>query len=182
MKSLELNWIRKKVDKSIPIPEVVYHPLDKAGGKYYQPNNCELYDPDGKPYLMRYGVIVIDPEYEPFQSTIAHEWRHHWQYYNGIKFDISPIDLFDNFDYDTALLKYFTESNTEQDAVRFQYKHVGFFGEYEEWEKSLYPVLKDLMVHPIITYGNTTLNKQKIHSCSSISRYPYKIDQKTRRV
>ena len=124
MKSLELNWLRKKVDKSIPIPEVVYHPLENAGGQYYSPNSDdELYDPDGKPYSMRYGVIVINPEYGPYQSTIAHEWRHHWQHYNGFEFEISPTRLFDEFDYDTALLKYFTESNTEWDAVRFQYKY-----------------------------------------------------------
>jgi len=151
MKSLELNWIRKKVDKSIPMPEVVYHSLDKAGGKYYPPDkNHELYDPDGKPYHMRYGVIVINPEYEPFQSTIAHEWRHHWQHYHGIEFKISP--RVDDENYNETLLNYFTGSKTEWDAVRFQYEHVGFLGEYKEWEKLLYPVLKDLMPKKVWVY------------------------------
>jgi hypothetical protein len=177
MKSLELNWIRKKVDKSIPIPEVVFHPLDGCAGKYYHPEKYELYDLDGKPYLMRYGVIVVNPECELVQTTIAHEWRHHWQYYNGIEFEISP--RVDNEDYDKSLLKYFTGSKTEFDAIRFECKYTGIF---PEWEKPLYSILKDLMVHPIITYGNTTLNKQKIHSRGSTSRHSHKAHKKARRV
>jgi len=155
MKSIELNWIRKKVDKSIPMPEVVFHSMDGCSGRYYSPEKYELYDPDGKPYLMRYGVIVIDPKFENYASMIlAHEWRHHWQYYHGIEFEISP--RVNNENYNETLLNYFTGSKTEWDAVRFEYKYSGIF---PEWEKPLYPVLKDLMVHPIITYGNTTLNK-----------------------
>ena len=152
MKSLELNWLRKKVDKSIPIPEVVYHPLENAGGQYYPPDNYELYDPDGKPYSMRYGVIVIDPEYKPYQSTIAHEWRHHWQEFNGIKYD-TP-EYVDDDDYCKQVKKYYSTSKAELDALRFQYKYAGFDGPYKEWEEMLYPILKDLMVNPIITYGN----------------------------
>lgn len=155
MKSFELNWVRLRCDKSIPMPEVVYHPLDNASGQYYHPENNELYDVDGRPYSMRYGVIVINPECELIHTTIAHEWRHHWQYYHGIEPEIS-ISKVDNENYDESLLKYFTDSRTEWDAIRFEYKYAGTF---PKWERPLYSILKDLMVHPIITYGNKPLKK-----------------------
>ena len=139
-KSFELNWVRLKCDKSIPMPEVVFYSLDDCAGKYYHPENHELYDVDGKPYHMRYGVIVVDPDTPLIHTTIAHEWRHHWQYYHGIEFEISSI--VDNESYNESLLQYVTGSKTELDAIRFEYKYAGT---YPEWEKPLYSVLKDLM-------------------------------------
>lgn len=178
MKSLELNWIRKKVDKSIPTPEVMFYPLDGCSGKYYSPDTKnEIFDLDGKGYWMRYGVLVINPEIPMVDSIIAHEWRHHWQYYHGIEFEISPS--VDHENYYESLVKYFTNSKTEKDAVRFECKYTGV---YPEWEKPLYDILKDLMVHPVITYGNTTPNKQKVYSRSSVSRHSHSANKKARRV
>ena len=182
MKSLELNWIRRKCDKSIPMPEVVYYPLSHASGKYYHPEDRnELYDADGMPHSMKYGVIVINSNSIMMNTTIAHEWRHHWQYYNGIEFEIgNPPDAnLKKEEYEKGLKKYFTDSKTEWDAIRFEYKYAGT---YPEWEKPLYHILKDLMVHPLITYGNTTLNKQKIHSRSSVGRHSYTTNKKARRI
>ena len=129
MKSLELNWIRRKVDKTIPMPEVVFHPLYNVGGKYYWPNKYELYDMDGKPHSMKNGVIVINPAYyEYVEPIIAHEWRHHWQCFNGIKFESSSVNLTNTkIEYSKLIFKYFTTSKIEMDALRFQYKHAGLY-------------------------------------------------------
>ena len=157
MKSLELNWIRRKCDKSIPMPDVMFYPLADASGRYYPPKNREMYDFNGKPYHMRYGVIVINPEYDNIDSTIAHEWRHHWQHFHGIKFEISSLTMFKELEYNESLLKYFTESKTELDALRFEYKYAGI---HDGWEEILHPILKDLIIKPIITYGNNTFNNR----------------------
>lgn len=155
MKSLELNWIRKKVDKTIPMPEVMFYPLTGASGKYYTPRRSELFDLDGKPHDMRYGVIVINPKYNKTESTIAHEWRHHWQHFHGIKFEISDLKTFGKIKFSQSLINYFRTSKTEKDALRFQYQHAGI---HDGWEQILYPFLKDLIINPTITYGNNTIS------------------------
>jgi len=182
MKSLELNWIRRKVDKTIPIPEVMYFPFVGVSGRYYHPSlKNEIFDNDGKPYSMKYGVIAINSNYTDknvVEGMIAHEWRHHWQYFNGVKMDVSPLDLFSKMNYKEALIKYFTTSKTEFDAIRFQYEH-SFI--YDVWEKILFDLIKDLHVKPIITYGNNTLssNKPKIQSRNPIVGYSYSFNKKT---
>lgn len=184
MKSLELNWIRKKVDKTIPMPEVIFWPLTTCSGKYYPPEEGhEIFDLDDRPHSMCYGAIIVNPEFgdEETQHTIAHEWRHHWQYYHGIDFGKSPIKAFDTMEYEDALLKYFTTSDTELDALRFQYKYSGV---HDLWEEVLLHLINDLRVKQITTYGNTTLkfNKQAVHSRGSASRHSHKAHKKARRV
>ena len=110
MKSLELNWIRKKVDKTIPIPEMMFFPFsDGRAGSYYTPSpKNEIYDVDGKPYSLIHGAIVVSSKYDSGaqKNIIAHEWRHHWQLHQ-----FGPKFVHDN-------LKRF-----EKDASRFEHKH-----------------------------------------------------------
>ncbi len=168
MKSLELNWIRKKVDKSIPLPEVIFFPLtdDKVGSYYCPTPNNEIYDIEGKSYSLKYGAIVVSSRYDNKvqRNIIAHEWRHHWQYYHGIKFEIPKCNVTqitkDNYN-DMAKL-YFTTSKTELDALRFSYVHAGFLSNYEPWEELFYDLIKDLrVIKPIITYGKDKYYEQR---------------------
>jgi hypothetical protein len=175
MKSLELNWIRKKVDKTIPIPEVMFFPFgDGRAGSYYHPNpKNEIFDIDGKPHSMKYGVIVLNPKYinDYAEEHIAHEWRHHWQCFNGMEFEDGSYLPSKSSTYEQSLWDYFTGSKLEMDALRFQYKYAGV---NDIWEETLYPLIKDLRIRPIITYANNTLNsKPKIQSCSSIIRHSH---------
>jgi hypothetical protein len=151
MKSLELNWIRN-VDRTIPMPEVMYFPFTDAAGRYYNPElGKEIYDADGKPFSLKYGVIAVSSKFpELIEETIAHEWRHHWQFFNGFKFDVSPINLFKKFSYEEALIRYFATSKTEMDALRFQYQYSTV---HDFWEEILFGFIQDLHVKPIITYG-----------------------------
>ena len=139
-KSIELNWIRRRVDKSIPIPEVVFFPLEDAAGRYYPSVlGNEIYDIDGHPHSLKYGVIVISTFWEDeIESTIAHEWRHHWQWFHGIEFEINKFKD-ETLGYDKALKEYFITSKTELDALRFEHKYAGV----SEYHKEL---LKDLLV------------------------------------
>lgn len=156
MKSLELNWIRKKVDRTIPMPEVMYFPFTDAGGRYYRPQKGWMFDGDMRPHSMKYGVIVVSPLCsDNVEATIAHEWRHHWQYFHGVKFDATPVNIFQTMAYEKALVKYFKSSRMEMDALRFQYKHSTI---HEAWEELLFNFIKDLHTTPIITYGNNPIN------------------------
>jgi hypothetical protein len=141
---LELNWIRRKSDKSLAMPLVIFDKLDFAGGLYcYPEKKGEFHSTDGKSYSLKDGAILVNTMHDDAESTIAHEWRHHYQYHTGQSIGHSFITLFDKFDYNTALLKYFTLSKTENDALRFQYQYsqIG-----ECWEQILHPLIKDLKV------------------------------------
>jgi len=139
MKSLELNWIRKKCDKTLVMPEVMFLEIDYAG-MYIHPEECEYYDTDGHPFYAGNGLIIVDTRYpEDVESTIAHEWRHHWQLFNGFKLEASDWDVeIDDNDYNDHLIKYFTSSKFEMDALRFQYKY-SFID--PSWEELLYQYL-----------------------------------------
>jgi hypothetical protein len=154
MKSLELNWIRKRVDKTIPLPEVVY--LPDIAGRYYSPDKQnELYDFGGKPYSMKYGVIVINSKLDndAQRLNIAHEWRHHWQKYNGFPFSTPKYSSHQVSNNYKLARQYFLTSISELDALRFSYKYVGFVGAYKPWEELFYDLIRDLRVKRIITYG-----------------------------
>jgi hypothetical protein len=119
MKSLELNWVRNE-DKSLVLPEVHFSDIDNVGGYYIPASDGEVLI-DDRYYDKRNGVIVISSQYpDDIPSVLAHEWRHHWQHFQGWKYDgigwDSPVN------YDAAIYDYFTQSYSEFDAFRFQCK------------------------------------------------------------
>ena len=166
MKSLELNWIRRKVDKTIPFPEVLFFPFTSGrAGSYYNPSpKNEIYDIDGKPHSLKYGAIVVSSKYDNKvqKNIIAHEWRHHWQYFKGIEKETPKCKAtqITKENYNDIARLYFTTSKTELDALRFSYIHAGFLSNYEPWEELFYDLIKDLRVKPIMTYGNQALNNK----------------------
>lgn len=188
IKSLETNWIRKKTDKTLPIPEIMEYPLSGCGGQYYHPvPNAEIYTLKGKPLSMRYGVIVICSGYDDDVKAgiIAHEWRHHMQHYSGIKYETPKCRSNDVIGekYNSFARQYFLTSHSEMDALRFQYKHVGFLGLYKPWEELFYDFVKDLHVKPIISYANNKpIIEQNIFARSSSVRYSYSFNEETRRI
>ncbi len=158
MKSLETNWIRRKTDKTLPIPEIMEYPLIGSGGGYYSPNlSAEIFTSTGKPISMKYGVIVVGNKYEDDvkMAIIAHEWRHHMQYYAGFKYDEPECNSYEakGKEYDKVARQYFSSSIAEMDALRFQYKHAGFLGNYEPWMELFYDFVEDLHIKPIISYA-----------------------------
>jgi hypothetical protein len=137
MKSLELNWIRN-VDKSLVIPEVVFSYDNKISGRYYDPSKDEI-EIDGSYYDLDFGLIEISVYSSDIESTLAHEWRHHWQVCNGWNTDyIFKWPLNCCYEYDKCIFKYFTENKHELDALKFEYKHSRI---YDYWEELLYEYL-----------------------------------------
>lgn len=117
MRSIELGWLAKG-DKSLFLPELVFAEIP-TGGCYHAPEHGvnEEYGCDA-----RKGIIVVSTLYgsEVVAATLAHEWRHHWQWWSGIKFDYVP--WIGEEDYDSELRAYFKRSSTERDALRFEMK------------------------------------------------------------
>lgn len=118
LSSLELNWVRN-VDKSMVVPEVVFESLSDRGGYYLRPTREEVYI-EGRYYDRQRGMIVIGTKYpRNFASVLAHEWRHHWQFCHGWKYDgigLSGVHA----DYDTGIRDYFWKSWSEADAFKFE--------------------------------------------------------------
>lgn len=126
-RSLELNWLRRH-DRSLVVPEVLFLPQPETntgkscGGFYAKPENQEWFI-GGQFVDGRFGVIVIgtdDPELIP--GAIAHEWRHHWQLFNGMPLDSARQyeGCFAGRTYEAGIKNYFTHFKSERDALIFQ--------------------------------------------------------------
>lgn len=117
----EVNWLRK-YDRSLVVPEVVFTPKlvlaghGEVGGAYYHPARGELLV-DGKAIDRAFGVIVVSLV-SNLPATIAHEWRHHWQWHRGVSFDHRRWR--EEILYEDAIREYFQGSSSELDALRFQ--------------------------------------------------------------
>ena len=121
--SLEIGWLAKK-EKWLPMPEVVLcEGLDVAGCYIGPSENPQLYGD----YLVRpsRGTILAADygEAMPLAGTIAHEFRHHWQKWKGIKFDGMGWANQKGKSYTEAIVEYFLGSVTEMDALLFELKY-----------------------------------------------------------
>ena len=125
MRSIELGWIARRA-KDLPLPNIVFtSKLPDCGGCYYKPQHGGVYV-DLVRYDLSHGLIVIaDDGDDHTGSTIAHEWRHHWQLFNlG---DCKAIGwgsvLASSVNYEAAIKRYYRGSSTEMDALLFQHKY-----------------------------------------------------------
>jgi hypothetical protein len=131
-----MDWIRRKIDKQLRSPGLVYNPTIEYGGLYYSPQSGGYLNYDGIDHDMIHGLIVIGDTADE-AGTIAHEWRHHWQHFNGIPYDGVTFNF--NNDYQSEVIRYFSSSKAELDALRCEYKYATI---HEEWECWLYDLLK----------------------------------------
>lgn len=94
MRSIELNWLARK-SKWLRLPK-----LKMISGGFHE-STC-YFRPDKKVYTFPWGVdsgpngiIVINTDTrsssELLREALAHEWRHHMQYFSGIKLGESGI-------------------------------------------------------------------------------------------
>lgn len=119
--NLELNFVAK-YDKTIIVPVIVFANYIGLRGQYLNPERNECYDSDGHSYDMNKGVIVVNPTLandNEIMNAIAHEWRHHWQYHRGIKYD----GISDNTYTWDGYINYFKKSKAELDALLFARKY-----------------------------------------------------------
>ena len=115
---IELNWLRGR-DNDIPLPKIVIVNNYIYAGAYFHPRNDYVYN-NGRIVDLKKGLIAICSELDDPGSTIAHEWRHHWQFFNGIDFDNIQFDH--DKCYKNETIKYYCNSKTEMDALLFEIK------------------------------------------------------------
>jgi len=107
-----LTWIPLSERKGIDPPRVIIEPY--TGQKYSGYYNTGSRD-----------LVVVDRENEgqvTLASIMAHEYRHYTQHLTG-RFDLSTgsdLSMFDQFEYNTAIRKYFRSQPFEMDALLFQ--------------------------------------------------------------
>jgi hypothetical protein len=78
---------------------------------------------DGRCYDASKGIIYISAN--ACDGTLAHEFRHHWQYWCGLKYDGEPFGAQQACSYDdyrVAIVRYFTVSYSESDALLYELK------------------------------------------------------------
>jgi hypothetical protein len=116
-KWIELNWLRRG-NKEIPLPDIIFEKIELGSGLYYKPEKSEIAI-EGRFYDLSNGLIVISPIMDsPFTAnTIAHEWRHHWQFISGIK--SNPWSWNFGSNYKDNIINFFNSSSTEMDAFNF---------------------------------------------------------------
>jgi len=83
MRSLDLFFITRHY-KQVVLPKIKYANIgNNIYGIYFYPNKTIICA--GEEIFTDKGLIIINSEFpQDHASTIAHEWRHHWQYHNGL--------------------------------------------------------------------------------------------------
>jgi hypothetical protein len=122
--SIDLNWLYRK-SKQTTLPKLVYIDEHSEYGGFYVEPNYYPFIYQGKEFQADKGILFVVAD-DTYRSTMAHEWRHHWQKLNGWNLD------YDEFDYDftgqyksykSEIVRYFTENKHEMDALLFEVKH-----------------------------------------------------------
>ena len=126
--SLYLRFLPNHL-KDVGQPDIAFTKLD-VGGCYYRSQEDELEVGDRTLDLHK-GLLLIDETDE--DDVIAHEWRHHQQAMNGIVYDGIGWD-FQN-DYWEQLKRYFTQSDSEMDALLFGWRMSDYL--LESWKETL---------------------------------------------
>jgi hypothetical protein len=121
LNSLELRWIHKKA-KDLLYPDVLYVPkLENKSGCFYHPNKKQELLVGNRIYDLSKGLILISEsdDSRELPNTIAHEWRHYWQFCKMGKIKGIPFD--NKIPYQKAIKKFF-EYSIERDALLFSHK------------------------------------------------------------
>lgn len=128
LKSIELEWLTRKIDKTLSIPTLIYSDNENSycGGSYYDSADKEICI-DGKYYSLKNGLIVIYgnniSDDKHFIHTLAHEFRHSMYDNKKILYDGIEMDMLDEYNYDWVAKQYFTKSKSEYDALMFAHKY-----------------------------------------------------------
>lgn len=142
---LEVSWL-SRIDKQLPTPDIIYTDEIDGGGHYVHPTDCYGWVEDilipPHPGTI---IIHVDHDYASVESIMAHEWRHHWQMYNGLLngdgsnwpgVDYEGLTYEEQWVlYEKTLAWYFMSRWVEMDALRHELKLAPC--DNNEWEASL---------------------------------------------
>ena len=117
LSSIDLNWLSRH-NRALPIPKLVVDDFaSDDSGHYIPPDDAWIVFSDIT-VDCRNGVIVISGlDFLP--STIAHEWRHHWQWYRGWNIFDGQQQVTQDTTYKQQIKRYF-RIPCENDALRFE--------------------------------------------------------------
>ena len=123
-RSIDLSFLSRHA-KDLPLPELVYHHDDEGRYGFYLPPFTRRWQIGDRDYAGKNGVIVVTTP-ELVQATLAHEWRHHWQFHNKSRAFLHKLGTFGGFDInsedesDMGIRCYFRSSPMEFDALRYE--------------------------------------------------------------
>lgn len=115
--SIHLNWIYRK-NKQTTLPKLVYlESCSDAGGFYIEPDYFPWVH-EGVEIPSEKGILFVVDD-ETVKSTIAHEWRHHWQKLNGweLGYDDFNYIFSDNDIYEKEIVRFFKENVFEMSRM-----------------------------------------------------------------
>lgn len=129
--SLETRWLQRS-EKWLPQPAVFrVSDCGTGAGFYLHPwpeGEYEVVAGSGVYAHLPHGALVIGAaswggavtQDESMQrSTLAHEWRHHWQRWSGWRFDSQP-PAWEWAEWESSIALYYLRSRVEADALRFE--------------------------------------------------------------
>lgn len=124
-------------DVSIPrIAHVVNLESGRASGYYVRPRKQEMLI-GGRYVDLSAGLIAVDVEsdFEGCGDVLAHEWRHHWQFCAGWKYDGVGLGGIAK-EYWSGIRSYFRRSRSEMDALKYEWRVSGYV--FEPWEWAIF--------------------------------------------
>lgn len=115
----QLHWLAKS-DKYILLPPVIFANIPD-GGFFRFPRKEEVLIGD-KYYPGDRGLIIIcEANSDKIEASLAHEWRHLWQYYQyGEPKIVAQWNFKSRLSYKEQIIKYFTSDLREYDALLFE--------------------------------------------------------------
>lgn len=117
LRQSELHWLTRRY-RGLLIPRVIVDDgLTETSGFYVRPAHDIWLMANGSVSRSR-GIIVVNGFCEP--CTLAHEYRHHWQWCTGIRFNHTEWELAGTWE--ESISRFFSASWTERDALRFERK------------------------------------------------------------
>jgi len=106
-----IRWLPNSITKHVSAPNIVRVPAASFRGRYVSPR------PSYRGMDAQRGIILLSEG--ACESTIAHEWRHHWQNDAGWTWSHKKFDR--SLSYVDAVVQYFRQPH-EFDALVFQHK------------------------------------------------------------
>ena len=122
--ALETRWLARH-DRQLPVPQMMYVENLSVGGYYAQPWPWPQFV-EGIEVPPSRGTILIGIEREilTLEAVMAHEFRHHWQRWNGWRYDGAPWHPpVDPAQKTAAMRRFFLASRSELDALAHEVRH-----------------------------------------------------------
>jgi hypothetical protein len=126
VRSIDLHFLSKR-DKDLPFPLLKYYRSETEEGYYVHPSDCRYVSDENLSFDSTNGIIFVNSNSLSIESTLAHEWRHHWQYYRGmLKTELySKYKQYINFNFKNDIVAYtinYYKIPYELDALRYECK------------------------------------------------------------